>query len=123
MSHAFKSRRNTPVAESPGQDLFTDEVWDDLALELKLSPRELQIVRLVFDEFPEGAMADVLDISIHTVHTHLDRVYRKLGVRTRAGLVLRVCGEHLAGMEAVIARIGPPEGADDELAEAELQAN
>jgi len=96
MSHALRARRSAPA--KLGRALFSDEVWAGLAPELKLSPRELQIVQLVFDECAEGQMAERLDISVHTVHTHLDRVYRKLGVRTRAGLVIRVCGAHLAGV-------------------------
>lgn len=39
-------------------------------------------------------MARQLDISTHTIHSHLERLYRKLGVTSRCGAVVRVVAEH-----------------------------
>lgn len=97
MSHAFRSDGAISPDQGTGRRLFSEEAWAQLGPLLRLSPRELEIVQLVFDEYAEGQIAEALSISSHTVHTHIDRVYRKLGVRTRAGLVIRVCGAHLAG--------------------------
>ncbi len=76
--------------------MFTAQAWDQIACSLGLSGRELQIVRGVFDDRIESAIAADLGISAHTVHTHFDRIHRKLAVGTRAGLVLRVTREFLA---------------------------
>jgi ATP/maltotriose-dependent transcriptional regulator MalT len=76
--------------------MFSAQVWEQIARSLGLSGRELQVVRGVFDDRIESAIATELGISPHTVHTHFDRLHRKLGVATRTGLVLRVTREFLA---------------------------
>lgn len=62
---------------------------------LRLSPRELQIVQGVFDDLKEAAIADRLGISSHTVHTHLERLYRKLGVSGRGPMIVAIFSELL----------------------------
>ena len=62
---------------------------------ISLSPREREIVRLVAKGLPNKSIADVLDISLWTVATHLRRVFAKLGVGTRAEMVARVIGDGL----------------------------
>ena len=79
--------------------LFTDEQWLRIARRLAISDRQLQIVRLVFEDEQEKDIATQLGISLHTVHAHLMHLHLKLGVRTRIGLVLRVVREHLADAE------------------------
>ena len=64
--------------------------WEAVARALRLSGREFEIVRGVFDCQKETAIADGLGIAPRTVNTHLERLYRKLGVTTRVGLVLVV---------------------------------
>jgi DNA-binding CsgD family transcriptional regulator len=65
---------------------------------LRISDRELQIIQRIFDDRKEFAIADDLTISVHTVHTHLERVYRKLGVSSRVGLVLSILSEYLSSL-------------------------
>jgi DNA-binding CsgD family transcriptional regulator len=60
-----------------------------------LSPREQEIVRLVAKGLPSKAIADVLDMSLWTVGTHMRRVFAKLGVGTRAEMIARVLGDGL----------------------------
>ena len=62
---------------------------------ISLSPREREIVRLVAKGLPNKSIADVLDISLWTVATHLRRVFAKLGVGTRAEMIARVIGDGL----------------------------
>jgi len=52
-----------------------------------LSPRELQIARLVARGATNRAIGSMLDISSWTVSTHLRRVFAKLGVSSRAEMV------------------------------------
>jgi DNA-binding CsgD family transcriptional regulator len=59
---------------------------------ISLSPREREIVRLVAKGLPNKAIAEVLDISLWTVATHLRRIFAKLGVGTRAEMIARVIG-------------------------------
>ncbi len=58
-----------------------------------LSPRELEIARLVAVGHPNKVIADVLEISSWTVGTHLRRIFAKLNVPSRAAMVARLLGE------------------------------
>ena len=76
--------------------MFSEPMWKQIAGRLGLSERQLQIVRGVFDDLTEYAIALELSISPHTVHAHFNRLYQKLAVRTRVELVLRIMSESSA---------------------------
>lgn len=82
------------VAATQGGSL-NKNVWQKVALSLRLSPREMEVLCGVFDDATEQAMALDRNMSPHTVHTHMRRLFSKLGVRTRAGLVRRAFQEVL----------------------------
>ncbi len=52
-----------------------------------LSPRELDVVRLVAEGRTNQQIADALFVSVRTVETHLAHVFAKLGVTSRTGIV------------------------------------
>ncbi len=58
-----------------------------------LSPRELEIARMVTKGMPNKSIAKVLQISTWTVSSHLRRVFAKLGVNSRAEMVRRLLEE------------------------------
>lgn len=62
-----------------------------------LSPRELQIARLVADGATNRAIASSLEISLWTVSTHMRRIFAKLGVCSRAEMVAQFFGSGDAG--------------------------
>jgi DNA-binding CsgD family transcriptional regulator len=62
---------------------------------ISLSPRELEIVRLVAKGLPNKSIADILEISPWTVATHLRRIFTKLSVGTRAAMIARSIEMHL----------------------------
>lgn len=62
---------------------------------LGLSRRESEILRYILEDEPEVAIAELLNISQHTVHTHLERLYRKLGVNSRCQTTTRVFAEYV----------------------------
>ena len=55
-----------------------------------LSPRELEIARMVAQGHPTKRIARSLDISQFTVNSHLRRIFVKLGVTTRAAMVAQL---------------------------------
>jgi DNA-binding CsgD family transcriptional regulator len=71
-----------------------------------LSPRELEIARMVAKGYPNKAIASVLEISSWTVASHLRRVFSKLGVSSRAAMVARLLED---GSLADLARGAPPQ--------------
>lgn len=50
---------------------------------IDLTPRELEILRLVITGKTNKEIAHEIYISTKTVEFHLDKIYTKLGVRTR----------------------------------------
>jgi DNA-binding CsgD family transcriptional regulator len=54
-----------------------------------LTPRELDVLTAIGDGLSNKAMARRLGISLHTVKFHVESLFRKLGVRTRAEAVAR----------------------------------
>ncbi len=54
----------------------------------KLSNREIEIVDLIANENTTGEIADQLNISISTVENHRKNIFRKMGVKNLAGMVL-----------------------------------
>jgi two-component system, NarL family, nitrate/nitrite response regulator NarL len=63
-----------------------------------LTPREVEILGLVGDGASNKAVARRLGISAHTVKFHLEAVFRKLGVTTRAEAVARGLRQRLIEM-------------------------
>jgi DNA-binding CsgD family transcriptional regulator len=80
------------------RSILPHDAWEVIANSLRISDRELQIIQEIFDDRKEFAIADDLMISVHTVHTHLERLYRKLGVSTRVGLILYIFSEYLSSL-------------------------
>ena len=79
-----------------GSDMLSDRVWSEIARSLNLSARELQITRGIFDNLTERAIAANLRISENTVHSHLNRLFKKIRITTRVQVVLRIMDELLS---------------------------
>ena len=54
-----------------------------------LTPREVEILRLVSEGLTDGQIAARLVLSKHTVHRHLQNAYAKLGCSSRAAAVAK----------------------------------
>ena len=80
----------------PSSAMFSEQAWTEIARSLALSPRELQIVRGVFDDRTEFAIASDLRMSPHTVHTHIHRLHQKLGVADRVEVIVHIMQEFIA---------------------------
>jgi DNA-binding NarL/FixJ family response regulator len=67
--------------------LVRDQVGQQEAMKL-LTPREIELVRLVARGLRNRALADQLHISEGTVKVHLHHVFEKLGLDNRVALVV-----------------------------------
>jgi ATP/maltotriose-dependent transcriptional regulator MalT len=76
--------------------LLSDKEWQAISCQLGLSGRELEILRCAANGEKELSIANQLAISFHTVHTHLHRLYRKLGVSNRMEAVVLVFRTYIA---------------------------
>jgi DNA-binding CsgD family transcriptional regulator len=76
--------------ERPGEDLISETEWDAIKAYARLSRRESQVCRLLFEGQKRDRIAELLGISPRTVRYHLETLHKKLKVNTRVGLVLRM---------------------------------
>ena len=54
-----------------------------------LTEREIEIVRLIAEEYSNREIAEKLYISIGTVETHRRNIFQKMGAKNMAGLIHR----------------------------------
>jgi NarL family two-component system response regulator LiaR len=65
----------------------------------KLSPRELEVMKLVAQGLRNKQIADILKISIRTVEGYFYTIYTKIGVSSRIEAVLYVLSHNLVTIE------------------------
>jgi len=63
--------------------------------DVSLTPREVEIARLVAKGYANKTIAGSLDISCYTVDTYMRRIFAKLTVTSRAAMVARLSEEGL----------------------------
>ena len=68
--------------------VFSAGEWEDICRSLDLSDRQKQIVGLLLAGHKTLGVATALDISPDTVRAHLRRLYPKLGISDRLGLMI-----------------------------------
>ena len=60
-----------------------------------LTNAEKEIFKLIAEGKKKREIAGCLHLSVHTVKTHIEDVYRKLGVHTAAAAVAKLLVEHI----------------------------
>ena len=90
--------------------MLSHERWEQIGVSLHLSSRELAVVLCLLDELSNKRIASQLRIDEATVHSHLARIYQKLGVRGRVGAVGQLFCAHLRLPPE------PPDGDKDRIA-------
>ena len=93
LKYQIKPPERPPRAPCPSSVHLSEQAWGQIRQRLGLTGRETQIVRGIFDDCTEKAVASDLGISRSTVHTHVERVHRKLRVVDRVALIQLVFKE------------------------------
>jgi LuxR family maltose regulon positive regulatory protein len=94
-TYAAKLLAAFPRTESPGLRTESAESPQSVlspqssSLVEPLSPRELEILRLIAEGHSNQAIADTLIIAVSTVKRHVNNIYGKLDVRSRTQALLR----------------------------------
>jgi predicted ATPase/DNA-binding CsgD family transcriptional regulator len=65
----------------------TSTTRQKVSYQLHLTPREMDVLRLVAQGLTDAEIAERLDISYRTVSTHLTSIYNKLGINSRVTAV------------------------------------
>ena len=78
------------MQEQTGSRTLSGRQWRSLTNSLELTPRQLEIVKAIFDDKTEAAIAAELGVTYNTVHSHVRRLYKKLEVHSRSGVIMRV---------------------------------
>ena len=80
----------------PKFTLLTEKQWDYIQRRYRMSPRELQVARLVCRGFTNADVANELNVKQGTVKTHLRSIFSKVRATNKISLLLRFI--HTAGI-------------------------
>ena len=105
-----KPFQKMPITDSTlqGQQRFAlldEKQWNYVQRHYRMSPRELQVARLVCQGFTNADVADKLNVKQGTIKTHLRSIFSKARARNKISLLLRfvhaasICNtRHLGGV-------------------------
>lgn len=80
---------DAPFYKRPKTVLFNDRHWLYIQRRYHMSPRELQIAKLVCQGFRNDDIARDLHITLGTVKTHIRNIYRRVQVKSKIAMLLR----------------------------------
>ena len=86
----FVPKTSNPVRRTPSDMPLTSREWCAIRRELRLSPQQTRIVGQILLGKGDKQIAVILTLSKNTVRTHLSRIYARLKVDGRIGLLLRI---------------------------------
>ena len=86
-------REETGKADSPYERprviLLDEKHWSYIQKRYHISPRELEVAKLVCHGMSNKEIAETLKIRQGTVKTHIKNIYRRIHVKNKVALLLR----------------------------------
>ena len=76
--------------QRPDVTLLDEEHWFYIQRRLRMSPREVQVAKLVCKGFSNGEIAKNLRIKQGTAKTHLRNIYRRIHVKNKISMLLKI---------------------------------
>ena len=83
-----RSKKTAAHVSKPPAPL-TPEQWQSVVAAMKLSPQQAAIVAMVLQGKQDKEIAAALGLRRPTVRTYLGRIFSRVGVEDRLGLVIR----------------------------------
>ncbi len=71
-------------------EIFSESEWTVLFNELSLSPRQTEVIQLLFKGHSDKQIARELQIAVPTVRTHLTRLFSRFDLQDRHELILHI---------------------------------
>jgi len=68
--------------------VFNKRQWEYLRKCWHLTPREIEVAKLVCRGFDNAEIAERLRIAYNTVRAHLGNIFRKIGIKGKASVIL-----------------------------------
>ncbi len=68
--------------------VITKKQWEYLRRCRHLTPREVEVAKLVCRDFDNDRIGEKLAVEYNTVRAHLGNIFRKVRVKGKAGLIL-----------------------------------
>jgi DNA-binding CsgD family transcriptional regulator len=68
--------------------VFKTNQWEYLRKIWHLTPREVEVAKLVCNGMSNEQIGEKLRIEYNTVRAHLGNIFRKVGVKGKAGIIL-----------------------------------
>ncbi len=84
----FYEREQMDLTTDTG--IFANEQWEILIRELRLSPRQSQVIQLLFSGLSDKQIAMHLEIAVPTVRTHLTRLFSRFSLQDSNELIVHV---------------------------------
>ena len=78
------------VSKKPGSEMLSLAQWTVAAQKLRLTNREKEVCKELFDGHTRNEIADHLGIKARTVRHYMEHIHQKLAVSNRVGVVLRI---------------------------------
>ena len=75
--------------ERPQVILLDDKHWSYIQRRYHISPRELEVAKLVCRGLSNKEMAEILKVKQGTIKTHMKNIYRRIHVKNKVALLLR----------------------------------
>lgn len=82
---SFWEQLKRQFGKQGGRDAPESEVKEPL----HLTPREMDVFRLLLEGYTLRETADQLGVKYSTANSHMTAIYKKLGVNSRAELIIR----------------------------------
>lgn len=82
-------RNEDSFYERPHVVLLGEKHWSYIRRRYHMSPRELQVAKLVCQGLNNEEIGEDLDIRHGTVKTHIRNIYRRIRVKNKIGMLLK----------------------------------
>ena len=91
------SRQENNLYRASEATLLSDDQWRIVKERYHMTPREVEIAKLICRGMSNEEIADSVKIRYGTVKTHIRNIYRRVHVKSKVSMLLRFLEDSKAG--------------------------